>query len=490
MNDIYTNISQRTKGDIYAGVVGPVRTGKSTFIKKFMDLLVVPNIQDEHERERAKDELPQSANGRTIMTTEPKFIPNEAVQISLDDNVSFKVRFVDCVGYLVKGAIGDIENDEPRMVNTPWFEERIEFKVAAEIGTQKVISEHSTIGMVVTTDGSFSEIMRQDYVEAEERVISELKELKKPFVVILNSSRPKDSDTLLLKEELEQKYDVPVTCINCAFLKQEDINDVFEKILHEFPIGEVLINFPGWLAGLDLNHELRARVNSCIKETFTKASRIKDIIHLVDEFSENDFVKNVYLQKIDLGEGKIYIDVSMNESLFYSVMSQISGIEIQSEKMLFKIVKEFSEVKNEYEKLRTAISEVEATGYGIVMPQIHELKLEEPQILKQNGKYGVKLRASAPSIHMIKADIETEIAPLVGSEKQSEELLDYLVKEFETDRAKIWTSNIFGKSLHELVNEGLNNKLSKMPPDARLKLKETLQRIINEGSAGLICIIL
>jgi stage IV sporulation protein A len=403
MDSIYTNIAERTNGDIYVGVVGPVRTGKSTFIKKFMDLMVLPNIQNEYAKERARDELPQSANGKTIMTTEPKFIPNEAVEVLLEENISLKVRFVDCVGYLVNGAMGHIENDAPRMVNTPWFENGIPFTEAAEIGTRKVITEHSTLGMVITTDGSFSEIMREDYVEAEERVIRELQEIKKPFVVILNSSRPKDSETLELKESLEEKYNVPVLCMNCAFLKTEEINEIFDNLLYEFPIGEVQMSFPGWISGLEQDHELKTKIYGSIKESFKGATKIRDISDLAAQFSQKDFVKNVYVQKIDLGSGQIDIDVSIKENLFYEVMSNLCGLEIKGEKILFKIVKEFGEMKTEYQKFKTALAEVEQTGYGIVMPQIEELSLEEPQILKQGGKYGVKLRASAPSIHFVRS---------------------------------------------------------------------------------------
>jgi stage IV sporulation protein A len=401
MDSIYTNIAERTNGDIYVGVVGPVRTGKSTFIKKIMDLMILPNIQNEYAKERARDEMPQSANGKTIMTTEPKFIPNEAVEVLLEDNLSLKVRFVDCVGYLVNGAMGHIENDLPRMVNTPWFDHGIPFSQAAEIGTRKVITEHSTLGMVITTDGSFSEIMREDYVEAEERVIKELKEIKKPFVVILNSSRPKDSETLELKESLEAKYEVPVLCMNCAFLKTEEIKEIFDNLLYEFPIGEVQMSFPGWISGLDLDHELKTKIYRSIKESFQGATKIREISDLASEFSQKDFVKNIYVQKIDLGRGQIKIDVSIKENLFYNVMSDLSGVEIKGEKILFKIVKEFGEMKTEYQKFRAALVEVDQTGYGIVMPQIDELSLEEPQILKQGGKYGVKLRASAPSIHFV-----------------------------------------------------------------------------------------
>lgn len=490
MHKLYTDIAQRTNGDIYVGIVGPVRTGKSTFIKKFMDLLVLPNIVDPYAKERAVDELPQSANGRTIMTTEPKFIPNEAVEVLLEDQVSFKARLVDCVGYLVRGAIGHIENDAPRMVHTPWFSHQIPFKEAAELGTKKVISEHATLGLVITTDGSFTEMNREDYLEAEERVIFELSAQKKPFVVVLNSSRPKEIDTIILRESLEKKYNVPVLALNCAFLKKEEIHEIFEKLLYEFPVQEMNLRFPGWIASLERQHPLKENIVQSIKGNLSQVSRIRDAMDRVEGFVEESFVNKAYISKVDLGTGKISVDISLKEHLFYEVLSELSGVFIQGQRMLFSIVKEFSLVKNQYEKLKTALSDVEETGYGIVMPSIDELTLEEPQILKQGGKYGVRLRASAPSIHMIKADIQTEIAPLVGSEKQSEELLNYLMKEFETDPAQIWRSNIFGTSLHELVNEGLSSKLSKMPPDARQKLKETLQRIINEGSAGLICIIL
>lgn len=488
--NIYTSIAERTNGDIYVGVVGPVRTGKSTFIKKFMDLMVLPNIENEFAKERARDELPQSANGRTIMTTEPKFVPNEAVEIMVDENVSMRVRFVDCVGYLVRGAIGHFENEAPRMVSTPWFDYQIPFYKAAEIGTRKVITDHSTLGMVVTTDGSFTEMPREDYIEAEERVVKELKELNKPFVVIINSANPKEPYTLGLQEELQQKYGVPILCINCAFLKPDDINLIFDRLLYEFPIYEVALSFPGWLGALDKEHCLRKSIHNSIKESFRGVKKIREIndaLKCLEEIDEN--VKKIYIEKISLGEGKILIDVALRENIFYNIISELSGMEINGERMLFKIVKEFSQVKKEYDKIKSALDEVNECGYGIVMPQIEELKLEEPQIIKQGGKYGVRLRASAPSVHMIKADIETEIAPLVGSEKQSQELLTYIMQEFEGDPSKLWASNIFGKSLHELVSEGLTNKLGKMPPEARGKLQETLQRIINEGSNGLVCII-
>ena len=488
--NIYTSIAKRTNGDIYVGVVGPVRTGKSTFIKKFMDLMVLPNIENEYAKERARDELPQSSNGRTIMTTEPKFVPNEAVEIMVDENCSMKVRFVDCVGYLVKGAIGHFENDAPRMVSTPWFDYQIPFYKAAEIGTRKVIAEHSTLGMVITTDGSITELDREDYVEAEDRVVKELKELNKPFVMILNAANPNDPDTITLQEELQQKHAVPVLTMNCAFLKVEDINRIFDHLLHEFPIYQVNLSFPGWIGGLEKDHGLRKSLQTSIKDSFKNLKKIREINQAIKSLEEmDDNIKKIYVEIISLGEGKVLIDVAMKENIFYGIISELSGIDIDGERMLIRIVKEFSQIKREYDKIKDALNEVNEYGYGIVMPQIEELKLEEPQIIKQGGRYGVKLRASAPSIHMIKADIDTEIAPLVGSEKQSQELLNYLMEEFEGDPSKLWASNIFGKSLHELVSEGLTNKLGKMPPEARAKLQETLQRIINEGSNGLVCII-
>jgi stage IV sporulation protein A len=456
-----------------------------------MDLMVIPNIENEYAKERARDEMPQSANGRTIMTTEPKFIPNEAVEIIVEENVQMKIRFVDCVGYLVNGSLGHIENEVPRMVNTPWFDYQIPFTKAAEIGTRKVIDEHSTLGVVITTDGSFGELQREDFKEPEERVITELKEINKPFVIILNSQNPKDQNTLLIRQEMEDKYKVPVLCFNCAKLSIDDINTIIGVLLFEFPIQEITLSLPGWLSGVEKHHELKESLTNCIKTKFKNLKKLREVKNVVNEFGDsNNYIKKVYTEKINLGEGRIIIDIAIKENVFYNILSEYSGVTIDGEKMLFKIVKEFSQIRKDYDKIKSALDDVNQTGYGIVIPQLDELRLEEPQIIKQGGKYGVRLRAGAPSIHLIKAEIETEVAPLVGSEKQSEELLSYLLKEFENDPSKLWSSNIFGKSLHELVSEGLNNKLGKMPPEARGKLQETLQRIINEGSNGLICIIL
>ena len=488
--NIYQQIAERTQGDIYIGVVGPVRTGKSTFVKRFMDLLVIPNIENVYNRERAKDELPQSATGRTIMTTEPKFVPNEAVEIMIDENVQLKVRLVDCVGYLVKGALGYMENSAPRMVSTPWFEYQIPFEEAAELGTKKVINDHSTIGLVITTDGSITEIDRNEYIEAEKRVISELKEINKPFVIVLNSIRPFDNETIRLKEELEEKYSVPVINLNCAQMRIEDINSIMERILFEFPVCEIGINMPRWVEALEEDHWLRVDMQNAIKGAFADSSKIREAKGAIARFEDFDFLKKAYIDKINLGEGRILIELEAADGLFYRILSETTGLQIEGEYKLIGMMKDLAIIKKEYDRIEYALHEVRVKGYGIVVPTIDELTLDEPEIIKQGNRFGVKLRASAPSIHMIRADIETEIAPLVGTEKQSEELVNYLLKEFENEPAKIWESNIFGKSLHELVNEGLHNKLNRMPEDAQLKLQETLQRIINEGSGGLICIIL
>ena len=488
--DIYQDIADRTNGDIYIGIVGPVRTGKSTFIKRFMDLLVIPNIENNYQKERTKDELPQSAAGKVIMTTEPKFIPNEAVEITLNEHINFKVRLVDCVGYLVKEAEGYRDGENARMVSTPWFEYEIPFEEAADIGTKKVITEHSTIGLVVTTDGSFSEISREAYVPAEEKVVSELKALNKPFVIILNSTRPYDSETAVLQEVLQDKYEVPVVPLNCAQLKIDDINSIMERVLYEFPMKEIKIKLPKWVEALDMSHWLKKDLILSVKDTLKNTNKLREVKESVTSFKDYDFIEKAYLDRIRLGEGVVHIDLSTNEGLFYRVLGETTGIEIKGEYQLISLMKKLAKVKREYDKVSFALHEVREKGYGIVTPQIDELSLEEPEIVKQGSKFGVRLRASAPSIHLIRADIETEVSPIVGTEKQSEELVSYLMSEFETDPRKIWESNIFGKSLHELVNEGLQNKLYRMPEDAQLKLQETLQKIINEGSGGLICIIL
>lgn len=488
--NIYQQIAERTQGDIYIGIVGPVRTGKSTFIKQFMDLLVIPNIENTYQKERAIDELPQSASGRTIMTTEPKFIPNEAVEISINENVQLKVRMIDCVGYMVNGAMGHMENNAPRMVSTPWYDYQIPFEEAAELGTKKVINEHSTIGIVVTTDGSIADIERENYVDAEKRVINELKAINKPFVIILNSTKPRSEETLKLRDELEHKYGVTVLAMDCLQMRIDDIDNIMERILQEFPISEIGINFPKWIETLDDSHWLKNDIIDSIKNTFKSTSRIREIKSAMSSFETYDFIKKASIEKVNLGEGTILIDLSPVDGLLYRILSEESGIEIEGEHELISLIKDLARIKREYDRVEYALHEVKVKGYGMVSPQMDELTLEEPEIIKNGNRYGVKLHASAPSIHMIRADIETEIAPMVGTEKQSEELVSYLLKDFENDTAKLWESNIFGKSLHELVQEGLQNKLFRMPEDAQMKLQETLQKIINEGSGGLICIIL
>ncbi len=487
---IYQDIAQRTDGDIYIGVVGPVRTGKSTFIKRFMENLVLPNIENTYKKERATDELPQSAAGRTIMTTEPKFIPNEAVEVTLGDNAKFRVRMIDCVGYIVPSALGYIENDNPRMVMTPWFDKEIPFNMAAEIGTRKVITEHSTIGLVVTTDGSIGDIPREEYAEAEERVVNELKEIHKPFVILLNCVDPAADGAKALRAEMEQKYNVPVMPVNCLELGENEIRGIIETVLFEFPVKEIGVDLPDWIATLDTGHWLHASLYDSIRAAAGDVSRIREVRNVLTGIQNNEHVQDVKLDSVDLGRGTAGITLSVRPGLFYKVLGETTGLEIQSESDLIEQITDLAQAKREYDKVRNALDEVRATGYGIVMPTVDELTLEKPEIVKQGGRFGVRLKASSESIHMLKCHVVTEVNPLVGSERQSEELVDYLLKGFEDNPDKIWESNIFGKSLHELVTEGLHNKLYHMPVDAREKLQETLERIINEGCGGLICIIL
>ena len=489
-NDIYSDIAQRTEGDIYIGIVGPVRTGKSTFIKKFMETLVIPNIQSDFRRERAIDELPQSAAGKTIMTTEPKFIPEEAVEVKLGDKARFNVRMIDCVGYIVPSSLGYIENEMPRMVMTPWFDEEIPFNMAAEVGTQKVITEHSTIGLVITTDGSISDIPREEYEECEQRVISELQAINKPFVVLMNCVEPNSKQAKEMCVALQEKYETPVISVNCLDLNEDDITDVLTQVLFAFPIKEINISMPKWITSLKKGHWLKDEVFTSIRTAANGINHVREIKGVADEINECKDVIGTKIDTIDLGKGSATIAVNLNSALFYKILGEETGIEILNESDLLPLLRELTAVKKEFEKIKSALEEVEATGYGIVMPTIDELSLEEPEIVKQGGRYGVRLKASAPSIHMMKAIINTEVSPIVGSEKQSEELVMYLLKEFEENPKKIWESNIFGKSLHDLVNEGLHNKLHHMPVDARMKLQETLERIINEGCGGLICFIL
>lgn len=487
--NIYDTIAERTGGDIYVGVVGPVRTGKSTFIKRFMDTLVIPHIESAYMKDRANDELPQSAAGRTIMTTEPKFIPEQAVTISIDGTANMNVRLIDCVGYIVPSSLGYIENDQPRMVKTPWYEEEIPFNMAAEIGTRKVITEHSTIGLVITTDGSISEIPREEYEEAEERVIGELKEINKPFIVLLNSMDPTSAETLRLSAEMEEKYGVPVTPVNCLEMSEAEIRRILEKILFEFPVREISVELPKWMTTLPQSHPIRRAVFDSIRESACKVHKISQVSAMTGSVIGCEHVDNARMTNAELGTGSATISITINPGLFYQVLGESTGLDIDGEASLMNCMVELAAVKKKYDKIQSALEEAEATGYGIVMPELEEMTLEEPEIIKQSGRYGIRLRAEAPSIHMMKANITTEVSPIVGSEKQSEELVSYLLRDYEEDPNKIWESNIFGTSLYGPVNEGLHNKLYRMPADARVKLKETVERIINEGCSGLICII-
>jgi stage IV sporulation protein A len=487
--DLFRDIAERTGGDIYIGVVGPVRTGKSTFIKRFMETMVLPNMIDPYEKERAKDELPQSAAGKTIMTTEPKFIPNEAVEINVKDNVNVRVRMVDCVGYTVDGALGYEEQDGPRMVLTPWYDHEIPFQEAAEVGTKKVIDEHSTIGLVITTDGSVTDLSREKYLPAEERVINELKALEKPFLVILNTNRPTAKETRELVAKLENEYDVPVVPVDCIQLNQDDIYAILQEVLYEFPVKEVNISLPKWIEELETEHWLREKFDGAVREVVQYVRRLRDIDRAIDDLSGYDFIADVILHDMDLGNGIAVIEITARNDLFYQVLEELTGFTISGEHHLLRLMQDLSVAKREYDKIANALEQVRLTGYGIVSPQLDEMVLEEPEIIRTGNRFGVRLKASAPSLHIIRTDVQAEISPIIGSEKQSEELVQYLMREFEGEPEKIWRTNLFGKSLNALVREGIQNKLSGMPENTQIKLRDTLQKVVNDGSGGLICII-
>ena len=487
--ELYRDIAARTGGDIYIGVVGPVRTGKSTFIKNFMESMILPNIGHEGARSRARDELPQSAAGRTIMTTEPKFVPETAVSIELEDGGSFKTRLIDCVGYMVDGAMGHEEDQRPRMVKSPWFEEEIPFDLAAETGTQKVIREHSTIGLVVTTDGSISDIPRQQYEPAERRVIQELEEIEKPFVILLNCTDPDSQASVELAHRLSENYGHTVLPVSCLDMDESVIERILQSVLYEFSVREIDFIMPKWITMLEQGHWLQEEIYQTVRRFADAVRQMKDVpVNLPMLGSES--LKSAEIKAMELSTGKVLMQLELQPDIFYRVLGETTGLEICDEASLMPCIIGLAKAKKEYEKIRSALEQVEATGYGIVMPTIGELHLEEPEIVRQGGRYGVRLKASAPSIHLLKATINTEISPIVGSERQSEELVMSLLQDFESDPLKIWDSNIFGKSLHELVNEGLQNKLLHMPGEARARLQETLERVINEGCSGLICIIL
>ena len=488
--NLYRDIAERTDGDVYIGVVGPVRTGKSTMISRLMQELVIADMADSPKRERLMDELPQSGSGRTIMTTQPKFVPGEAVTISLGEQMPVRVRMVDSVGYLVEGVLGTDEDGATRMVHTPWFDHDIPFEEAAEIGTRKVIADHATIGLVVTTDGSICDIPRTAYLDAEERVVGELRQLGKPFVVVLNSRHPQQKETLELKDELQQRYAVPVLSMNVKEMAGDDIHRIFEEMLYQFPLREISVHAPVWLNALDENHWLIRHVLESLRCGAEQAHCMRDHQQFAATFQDSEYSDGLRSDGVELGAGRLRYTLPLKEDLFNRILGEECGTVIEGNAHLLRLMKELVAAKAEYDHVAEALRSVRETGYGLVTPSMSELRLQEPEIVQQGSRFGVRLKANAPSLHLIRVDIETEVSPVVGTEKQSEELVRYLLEEFENDPQRIWNTNFFGKSLHELVREGLSNKLMRMPVDAQEKVQETLSKIINEGSGGMICILL
>lgn len=478
----------RTNGELYIGIVGPVRTGKSTFIKRFMDLMVLPNMEDVHSKERARDELPQSAAGKTIMTTEPKFIPKEAARIQLEDNISVDVRLIDCVGYMVEGASGHIENEEERMVKTPWFDYEVPFTQAAELGTKKVIHDHSTIGIVITCDGSFGDIPRENYKVPEERTINELKKIGKPFIVLLNSEKPYSEQADKIVKEIETEHGVSVMPVNCEQLRKDDIHKIMEKILYEFPIEKIEFYIPKWVEMLPKNHKIKEELIENIKELMKRVSVIKDASRENLQIP-GEFVKRTKVDKLIMSEGVIKIIVEIDDKYYYEIISEIISAPIQGEYQLIATIQELSKMKEEYVKVRSALESVRQRGYGVVTPEQDEISIEEPVVVKHGNKYGVKIHSEAPSIHMIKANIDTEIAPIVGSEQQAEDLITY-IKNTQNSETGIWNTNIFGKTIAELVEDSIRNKISQISDESQIKLQETMQKIVNDSNGGLVCIII
>ena len=487
--DVYNDIKARTGGEIYIGVVGPVRTGKSTFIKRFMDLLVIPNIEDEYSRGRAIDELPQSAAGKTIMTTEPKFIPKEAAEINLGEGTKVNIRLIDCVGYMVNGASGHIENEQERLVKTPWFDYEIPFTQAAELGTQKVINDHSTIGIVVTTDGSFGDIPRENYIPAEEKTINELKKLRKPFIVLLNTNRPYSENTINLANEIAAKYNVTVLPVNCEQLKKDDIHRIMINILSVFPVSEIDFYIPKWAEMLPDDHWLKQDLINSIKELMRNVTLIRDV-KAENMESNSEYVKKFKIDKIEMENGSVKVTVDFDDVYYYNILSDLIGVPISDEYQLIATLRELANMKTEYEKVGNACQDVRARGYGVVTPSREDITIAEPEIMKHGNKYGVKIKATAPSIHMIKANIQTEIAPIVGTQEQAEDLIAYINKNAAEEPEGIWETNIYGKSIKQLVDDGINTKINKMSDESQLKLQETMQKIINDSNGGIICIII
>ena len=487
--EIIENITGRTGGDIYLGIVGAVRTGKSTFIKKVIENLVVPNIEDEYEKKRTLDEIPQSAQGKTIMTTEPKFVPSNAAKIKID-NFTTNIRLVDCVGYIIPGCKGYEDENGPRLVKTPWYQENIPFEEAAEIGTEKVIKDHSSIGIVVTTDGSIGEIERKNYEEVEERVIMELKDIGKPFIVVMNSTHPMSKETEDLTDSLKQKYKVPVMPINVEQMKERDMYNILKEALYEFPVTEVEVNMPEWIACLSQNHWLKKEFIEKIRKSVIEIDKIRDIDNILEPFKESEYIKNSYLSSVDTKTGTITINLDVEETLYNQVLTDMIGININSKKDLLMLLQDYNEMKEEYNGIKTALKMVKTTGYGVASPTLSDMKLSTPEILKQGNRYGVKLKAVAPSIHMIRVDVESTFEPIIGSEIQSKELINYLMKDYDTNPDNIWKSEIFGRSLDVIVKEGIQAKISLMPENARFKLQQTITKLVNKGSGNLFAIVL
>lgn len=491
MNEnLYRDIAQRTNSNIYIGVVGPVRTGKSTFIKRFMETLVIPRIENIYLKERAKDELPQSGSGRTIMTAEPKFVPEDAVPIVLDGDVELSVRLIDCVGYMIDSAVGRFENGEERMVSTPWYDHEISMTEAAEIGTHKVIADHSSIGLVVTTDGSVCGIPRSEYEAAEKRVIEELRAIGKPFIVLVNSTDPNGETALAVCEELQQKYDVRAMCVNCYELRMEDVAEILKSVLMEFPVEEITVTIPGWVEALPYGTPLLMSLLESIRSSFAEVAKIKNVYEQLSEFDENVNVERTVINRMDMGSGAVHTEIHIPRSLYYETLADQTGFTVGDDGELLLLLRELNTVKREYDRVRDALQEVRERGYGIVLPTGNDLQLEEPEIVQQGGKYAVKLKANAPAIHMIMTNVETTVSPAIGGESASGEIVNLLMQSLGGDAGKIWDSNIFGKSLYDIAAEGVSSKIAGMSMSARSKFQETLQRVINEGAGGLICIIL
>ncbi len=488
---VYKDIEARTGGDIYIGVVGPVRTGKSTFIKRFMELLVIPAIEDENQRNLSRDELPQSAAGKTIMTTEPKFIPKEAANIHLGDGISVKVRLIDCVGFMVEGAAGHIENDAERMVKTPWFDHEIPFTRAAEIGTRKVITDHSTIGIVVTTDGSFGDIKRAGYIAGEQTAVEELKAMGKPFIILLNCERPYSEESIKLAEELEHEYGVAVMPVNCEQLKKEDVNHILEKVLKEFPVTEVDFYIPKWLELLPPSHWLKEKLIEKARDTIQKTGYMKEVTSGKQALAgEDEPIGFLRLREMNMADGSVAMDIQVDDKYYYQTLSDYVGLPITGEYELMQTLSSLAHMQKEYQKVENAMNQVRMKGYGVVTPERSEIVLDEPQVIRHGNKYGVKMKAQAPSINLIKAHIETEIAPIVGSEQQANDLIDYIKSSSQNGDGGVWETNIFGKSVEQIVEDGIQAKISQLTEDCQMKLQDTLQKIINDSNGGMICIII